>query len=175
MLDPAIAMSLLGVSREQLETYKGPKHVGKFNQTLIGQLLESLVYQSLIVYANANDAQLYHFRDAKGTREIDFILQNGNALILFEVKADQDAKNQYVEHVNCFEDTEKDEFQVTKVSLNTGPYADTRESDRVHVIPVFTIVTFIYLCAHRSVFRLPLHLLIVVKTCQQKHTVHPFW
>ena len=136
MLDPAIALSLLGVSREQLETYKVPKHVGKFNQTLIGQLLESLVYQSLIVYADANDAQLYHFRDAKGTREIDFILQKGNALILFEVKADPDAKDQYVEHLNWFEDTVKDEFQVTKVLLNTGPYAYTRESDGVHVIPI---------------------------------------
>lgn len=58
MLDPAIALILLGVSREQLETYKEPKHVGKFNQTLIVQLLESLVYQSLIIYADANDAQL---------------------------------------------------------------------------------------------------------------------
>lgn len=99
MLDPAIALSLLGVSREQLETYKVPKHVGKFNQTLIGQLLESLVYQSLIIYADANDAQLYHFRDAK---------------------------DQYIEHLNWFEDTVKDEFQVTKVLLNTGPYAYTR-------------------------------------------------
>jgi len=31
---------------------KAPKHVGKFNQTLIEQLLETLVYQGLIVYAD---------------------------------------------------------------------------------------------------------------------------
>ncbi|CZR01034.1 Hypothetical protein Tcol_1887 [Trichococcus collinsii] len=30
----------------------------------------------------------------------------------------------------------KDEFQVTKVLLNTGPYAYTRESDGVDVIPI---------------------------------------
>ena len=45
-------------------------------------------------------------------------------------------KDQYVEHLNWFEDTVKDEFQVTKVLLNTGPYAYTRESDGVHVIPI---------------------------------------
>lgn len=28
------------------------------------------------------------------------------------------------------------EYQVAKVLLNTGPYAYTRESDRVHVIPI---------------------------------------
>lgn len=135
MLDPAIALSLLKVSREQIENYKVPKHIGKFNQTLIGQLLESLVYQSLIVYADANEADLYHFRNSRGTREIDFILQKNSNLILFEVKAAPDAKDSYVEHLNWFEDIAKNEVDIVKVLLNTGNFAYTRK-DRVHVIPV---------------------------------------
>lgn len=135
MLDPAIALSLLKVSREQIENYKVPKHIGKFNQTLIGLLLESLVYQSLIVYADANEADLYHFRNSRGTREIDFILQKNSNLILFEVKAAPDAKDSYVEHLNWFEDIAKNEVDIVKVLLNTGNFAYTRK-DRVHVIPV---------------------------------------
>ncbi|MGX7200255.1 ATP-binding protein [Enterococcus nangangensis] len=136
MLDPAVALSLLGVNREQLETYQVPKHIGKFNQTFIGQLIESLVYQSLVVYADANDAELSHFRDSRGTKEIDFIIQKGNTLLIFEVKANPDAKDKYVEHLNWFEETVKEEFKVVKILLNTGPYAYTRDSDHVHVIPI---------------------------------------
>ncbi|AEB74190.1 ATP-binding protein [Lentilactobacillus buchneri] len=135
MLDPAIALKLLGVNREQLETYQVPKYVGKFNQTLLGQLLESLVYQSLVVYADANDANLSQFRNHQGTREVDFILQKGKSLILFEVKADPEAKDDYVRHLNWFEDLVKSEFDVTKVLLNTSQFAYTRQ-DRVHVLPI---------------------------------------
>ncbi|WP_373300201.1 ATP-binding protein [Lentilactobacillus fungorum] len=135
MLDPAIVLKLLGVNREQLETYQIPKYVGKFNQTLIGQLLESLVYQSLVVYADANDVKLSQFRNHQGTRKIDFILQRGKSLVLFEVKADPEAKDSYVRHLNWFENLVKDEFNVTKVLLNTGHFAYTRQ-DRVHVLPI---------------------------------------
>lgn len=136
MLDPAIALKLLDVNRQQLTTYQVPKHVGKLNQNLIGQLLESLVYQSLIVYADADDAKLFHFRDQRGTREIDFILQKGSSLILFEVKADPEAKDSYVRHLNWFADLVKNEFKVTKVLLNTGQFAYTRSNDQVHVLPI---------------------------------------
>lgn len=136
MLDPAIALCLLGVGKEQIEKYKVPKHVAKFNQNLLGQLLESLVYQSLIVYAEANDAKLYYYRDKRGTKEIDFILEKGSSLILFEVKANPEAKDQYVQTMNWFEEIVREEFEVTKVLLNTGPAAFTRKSDHVHVVPI---------------------------------------
>lgn len=65
MLNPPIVLSLLNVSREQLENYQILKHIGKLNQSFIDQLLESLVYQSLIVYADANAAKLSQFRDSR--------------------------------------------------------------------------------------------------------------
>lgn len=136
MLDPAIALSLLGVEKDELLDYQVPKYVSKFHQTLTGQLIESFVYQSLVVYADVNDAQFSYYRNSRGTREIDFILQKGHRLILFEVKANPDVKDAYVRHLNWFEDEIGDEFKVTKVLLNTGRYAYTRQEDHVHVIPL---------------------------------------
>ncbi len=136
MLDPAIALSLLGVEKDKLIDYQVPKYVSKFHQTLTGQLIESFVYQSLVVYADVNDAQLSYYRNSRGTREIDFILQKGHRLILFEVKTNPDVKDSYVRHLNWFEDEIGDEFKVTKVLLNTGRYAYTRREDHVHVIPL---------------------------------------
>ncbi|BDR56840.1 ATP-binding protein [Xylocopilactobacillus apis] len=139
MLDPAIALEILGVDQAQLVNYKVPSYIGIFNQSFIGQLLESLVYQSLIVYAEANDAKLSHFRNHTGTHEVDFIIQKQNHLILFEVKADPEAKDSYVKHLNWFEELVKGEFEVTKVLLNTGKVAYTRNQDHVHVIPISMI------------------------------------
>ena len=136
MLDPAIALSLLGVEKDELLDYQVPKYVSKFHQTLTGQLIESFVYQSLVVYADVNDAQFSYYRNSRGTREIDFILQKGHRLILFEVKANPDVKDAYIRHLNWFEDEIGDEFKVTKVLLNTGRYAYTRQEDHVHVIPL---------------------------------------
>lgn len=136
MLDPAIALSLLGVEKDELIDYQVPKYVSKFHQTLTRQLIESFVYQSLVVYADVNDAQLSYYRNSRGTREIDFILQKGHRLILFKVKTNPDVKDSYVRHLNWFEDEIGDEFKVTKVLLNTGRYAYTRREDHVHVIPL---------------------------------------
>lgn len=136
MADPALAMSLLGVSKENLINYKQPEHIGKFNITLIGQLLESLVYQSLVVYTDLHyNASLYHLREQRGKREIDFVLVDGRKMILFEVKADQKIDHKSVEHLNWFEEKAGDEYQITKVVLYTGQYAFTRE-DGVHVVPI---------------------------------------
>ena len=136
MLDPAIALLLLGVEKDELIDYQVPKYVSRFHQTLTGQLIEAFVYQSLVVYADVNDAQLSYYRNSRGTREIDFILQKSHRLILFEVKTNPDVKDSYVRHLNWFEDEIGDEFKVTKVLLNTGRYAYTRREDHVHVIPL---------------------------------------
>ncbi|MBU3828815.1 MAG: DUF4143 domain-containing protein [Candidatus Lactobacillus pullistercoris] len=136
MLDPAIAMSLLDVTKEQLTDFDVDKHIGKINSDLIGQLMESLVYQSLIVYADALDAHLCHFRDSKGRHEIDFILQKGRKLILFEVKTNFNVKDSYVRHLNWFEEIAGEEYQISKVLLNTGQVAYQRQEDKVQVVPI---------------------------------------
>lgn len=136
MLDPAIAMSLLDITKEQLTDFDVSKHIGKINSTMIGQLIESLVYQSLIAYADALGAQLTRFRDSKGRHEIDFILQKGGKVVLFEVKTNPNVKSSYVKHMNWFEEQAKDEYQISKVLLNTGQVAYQRKEDKVQVIPI---------------------------------------
>ena len=113
--------------------------MSRFNQTILGQIIESLVYQSLVVYSEMNEAKLYTFRNRNGSHEIDFIIQKGMTLILFEVKADNEAKDSYVKHLNWFEATVANDLgdvNVVKVLVNTGPFAYTRTQDNVHVIPI---------------------------------------
>lgn len=136
MLDPAIAMSLLDVTKDQLTDFDVSKHVGRINSDMIGQLMESLVYQSLIVYADALGVHLTHFRDSKGRHEIDFILQKDRKVVLFEVKTNPNVKNSYVKHLNWFEEQAKDEYQISKVLLNTGQVAYQRKDDHVQVVPI---------------------------------------
>jgi len=63
-----------------------------------GFLFESLVYHDLKMYARANDAEVFHYRDSTGL-EIDAIVQqSGGAWAAFEVKLgggmhDEAAKN----------------------------------------------------------------------------------
>jgi predicted AAA+ superfamily ATPase len=116
--------------------YKQPKHLSKFNITFIGQLMESLVYQSLRVYADFFDGKLSHFRDDRNKREIDFILQVGQNVLLFEVKTTPSPSDDQVQHMNWFAEKLGDEFKVIKILLNTGPYAYTRNKDNVHVVPI---------------------------------------
>jgi predicted AAA+ superfamily ATPase len=137
LMDPSFVVTLLDVPREKLTDYQAPAHISKFNPTFLGQLIESLVYQSLTVYADANQAELYQYRDSRGTREIDFIMQKQKHLILFEVKSDSTAKSEYVKHLNWFADVaERDGYDVTKVLLYAGNTAVQREYDGVIVIPI---------------------------------------
>lgn len=135
MMDPAIALNLLNVKKDKLLDYEQPKTIGKFNRTFLGQLLESFVYQSLIVYADYNQAHLSHLRGQNGRREIDFILEKGRDLLLFEVKATPNVDSKSTQHLNWFEEQVKDEYNVSKVLLYTGNFAYTQE-DGTHVIPI---------------------------------------
>lgn len=51
---------------------------------LLGQLFESLVTQSVRVYAQAAEADTYHLRTQEGRQEIDLIIQRHDhrALVL---------------------------------------------------------------------------------------------
>ena len=51
-----------------------------------GFLFESLVYHILKVYAIANDAEIFHYRDSTGLEVDAIIQQNGGAWAAFEVK-----------------------------------------------------------------------------------------
>jgi uncharacterized protein len=51
-----------------------------------GFLFESLVYHDLKMYARANDAEIFHYRDSTGLEVDAIIQQSGGAWAAFEVK-----------------------------------------------------------------------------------------
>jgi predicted AAA+ superfamily ATPase len=70
--------SLLNVKAENLHQ----------DRSLLGQLLETYVYQELQKYASWQDTNfdIYHFRN-KDKVEVDFVLQDGQFITGIEVKA----------------------------------------------------------------------------------------
>jgi predicted AAA+ superfamily ATPase len=77
--DVSLAISILGLNEESL--LKDPQY--------LGFLFESLVIHDLHVYAQANDAFVYHYKDSND-KEIDAIIQNdAGHWAAFEVKLGQ--------------------------------------------------------------------------------------
>jgi predicted AAA+ superfamily ATPase len=76
--DPVLAASLLGVDSALL--YK--------DRTLLGQILETFVFQELKRQAGWNDrpVQFYHFRDKDGF-EVDIVLEHARKVAGVEIKA----------------------------------------------------------------------------------------
>ena len=133
LVDPALSARLLRTSFSRLLRGVSSKTLGPQHGSLAGRLFESLVAQSLKVYAQINDAELRHFRDAKNGWEIDFIIERDDVVLAIEVKmaaaaTDDDAKRINWLKKNC------DGYSVVGMIINTGSTAYTRK-DGVHVIP----------------------------------------
>jgi predicted AAA+ superfamily ATPase len=77
LVDPSLAAALLKA---------GPDRLLRELRTL-GFLFESLVTRDLRVYASANDASLFHYRERGGELEVDLIVErNDGAWVAAEVK-----------------------------------------------------------------------------------------
>lgn len=78
LADTGLACSLLGVNSQSLWQDKA----------LLGQLLETFIYQELCKYADWHDEKLsfYHFRN-KDKVEVDIIIEQGRQLAGIEIKA----------------------------------------------------------------------------------------
>lgn len=78
VVDTGLACALLGIRRQALWQDK----------PLLGQLLETFVYQELRKYADWHDEELffYHYRD-KDKVEVDIIIEQGRQLAGIEIKA----------------------------------------------------------------------------------------
>jgi len=136
LVDPAIAVTLLNVTKKNiLQGRRLPKTIGKLNKTFLGQLFESLVYQSLATYTDICEAHLSHLRLRGGEKEIDFIVQKEDTLIAVEVKSKAKIEGKDVASLHWFEQKVNKEYDVVKVVINAGPYAYKR-IDGVIVVPL---------------------------------------
>jgi predicted AAA+ superfamily ATPase len=134
LLDPALAASLVGVDKEALVRGAGTR-VGASTGTWLGALFESLVTQSVRVYAAVDDAEVGHLRSADTSREVDLIVEGrGQQVVGIEVKLSGTVTDQDVRHLNWLGDELGDRL-ADKVVVTTGPHA-YRRPDGVAVVPL---------------------------------------
>lgn len=124
--DPCLAVAVLGLDREAL--------IGDLNFT--GFLFESLVIHDLRIYAQANDARVFHYRDSNHL-EVDAIVQKRNGdWAAFEVKlgtgqTEEAARNllKFSENINV-----KKSGSPKSLNIVTGTGMSYTRKDGVNVI-----------------------------------------
>lgn len=134
LADPALAAHLLGVDAGALLTGKTPETVIPRDRALLGSLFESLVAQSVRVYAQYAEARVGHLRTKSGAREIGLIVERADGCIVaIEVKLSPVPTDHDVRHLHWLAGQLGDNL-LDKVIVTTGKYA-YRRPDGVAVVP----------------------------------------
>lgn len=134
LVDPALAAILLGVRSESL--LKGEDSVIEIPRdgTLLGHLFESLVTQSIRVYAQKTESSVRHLRTKAGRQEIDLIIERAdNKVIGVEVKLTKTVTESDVKQLLWLKDKMGHDL-LDAVIITTGNYA-YRRKDGIAVIP----------------------------------------
>jgi uncharacterized protein len=135
LADPALAVTLLGLSETKLLRGEGGLDAIPRDGTFLGALFESLVTQSVRVYAQAAEAEVRHLRTARGEREIDLIVEGRNGeVVAFEVKLSATVDDADVRHLRWLRDELGDGLRGAAV-ITTGPRA-YRRPDGILVLPL---------------------------------------
>lgn len=112
--DVALAVASLGIGKEALLN----------DLKLTGFLFESLVVHDMRVYAQANDAKVYHYYDSTGL-EVDAIVQKySGEYCAFEIKLGigqiDDAANNLLKFASILEESSSTKLQSLNVITGTG-------------------------------------------------------
>lgn len=134
LVDPALVVRLLGLDADALldgqESGPGIPRDG----TLLGSLFESLVTQSVHVYAQAADAQLRHLRTYGGEHEVDLLVVRGDGrVVALEVKLARTVKDADVRNLHWLQERIGPQL-LDAVVVTTGPEA-YRRGDGIAVVP----------------------------------------
>lgn len=133
LVDPALAARLVGIDRQGLLQGDGATPSPSTGSWL-GALFESLVTQSVRVYADIMDAHIGHLRTKDGAHEIDLIVERADrTCVAIEVKLADTATDRDVRHLHWLKDQIGDRL-VDMIVITTGPYA-YRRRDGVAVVP----------------------------------------
>jgi predicted AAA+ superfamily ATPase len=133
LADPAFAARLLDVSATALLAGKQGNPGIRREGTLLGALFESLVTQSVRVYAQVAEARVSHLRTHRGDHEIDLIVERDGGVLAIEVKLTQVPAERDVQHLRWLEEQLGDQI-LDSVIITTGPEA-YRRPDGIAVIP----------------------------------------
>jgi predicted AAA+ superfamily ATPase len=135
LADPALAVRLLGRTRDHLLSGKGvPGDLTPRDGTLLGSLFESLACLSVRTFAQAAGARTYHLREKDGRREVDLVVEQDAGIVGLEVKLSGTVEDRDVRHLFWLRDQVGDDLR-DLVILTTGPEAYRRE-DGVAVVPL---------------------------------------
>ncbi|MBX3072005.1 MAG: ATP-binding protein [Thermomicrobiales bacterium] len=134
LVDPALAARLLGAGADTLLAGKEPGPVIPRDGTLLGALFESLVTQSVRVYAQAAEAQVRHLRTYGGDHEVDLIVvRDDGKIVAVEVKLNRTILDADVRHLTWLRERAGDDL-LDAVVISTGPEA-YRRTDGIAVVP----------------------------------------
>ena len=134
LADPALTATLLGLNRERLLAGDEPAVVVPRDGTFLGALFESLVTQSIRVYAQATDASIGHLRAYAGEHEVDLIVERPDGrVIAMEVKLHASISDGDVKHLRWLGDQLRDDLLDAAV-ITTGKQA-YRRPDGIAVVP----------------------------------------
>lgn len=136
LVDPALAARLVGVEADGLLRGEGPvTALRPGTASWLGALFESLVTQSVRVYAEAARARVGHLRTKDTAHEVDLIIERADHSVLaIEIKLRATVEDKDVRHLNWLRARLGDRV-VDRVVVNTGPAA-YRRPDGVAVVPL---------------------------------------
>ncbi len=139
LVDPALAARLVGVSSEGLLRGEGVRVTARSDTgSWLGALFESLVVQSVRIYAEAAGASVGHLRTKSTEREIDLIVERADrSLVAIEIKLSASVEDKDVRHLLWLRGQLPDRV-IDTVVINTGEHA-YRRTDGVAVIPLALI------------------------------------
>ena len=129
LVDPSLAAGLLGANPDRLLR----------ELSTLGFLFESLVTRDLRVYAAANDASLFHYRERDGELEVDIIVERGDGeWIAVEVKLGGDLIDRAAGALTRLANTRVRRPPAALVIVTATEYAYQR-SDGILVAPLSLI------------------------------------
>jgi len=134
LADPALAAALLGVGADALMRGDDGGVAVPRDGTLLGQLFESLVTQSVRVYAQAAEAKVRHLRTKGGRQEVDLIIEGrDHRVVAMEVKLARTVSDGDVRHLLWLREKLGADL-LDAVVVTTGPHA-YRRPDGIAVVP----------------------------------------
>ena len=134
LVDPALAARLLGMDATALIEGRpaGPPIPRK--GTLLGALFDSLITQSVRVYAQNAEAKVKHLRTQRGDHEVDIIVERADGrVVAIEIKFAQTPTDDDVRHLLWLQKTIGAEL-LDAVVISTGRDA-YRRPDGIAVVP----------------------------------------
>lgn len=136
LVDPALVAAILPAGVETLlDGTAGREFTSLRDGPLLGLLFESLVTQSVRVYAQALGLEVSHIRTARGDHEIDLVVHDATGrAVAIEVKLSATPGAPDLRHLDWLADRLGDDL-VDRVVITTGPQA-YRTSGGVAVVPL---------------------------------------